>query len=82
MEKAKVVSQKKLYERRRQEPMPDKLLRVNEVAEMLSISPQTIRNSLSWKKNNFPIVPVRVNGAVRFSLQAVQELIARSHIKE
>jgi excisionase family DNA binding protein len=61
--------------------MSDRLLRIDEVAELLGIRPQTIRNNLCSKKN-FPIEPVRVGSAVRFSLKAVEELIARSHIKE
>jgi predicted DNA-binding transcriptional regulator AlpA len=62
--------------------MSDRLLKIKEVAEILSIAPQTIRNNITAKKNLFPIKPVRIGGAIRFSLKAVEDFIEKSQAKE
>ena len=55
----------------------EKLLNYCELAELLGLSPQTIRTWVSMKKIPF----LKINGAVRFSQQEIDEIIKSSREK-
>jgi excisionase family DNA binding protein len=52
----------------------DKLLSVEQLAEILELSPKTIYNKIS-RKQKFPIRAYRVGGSVRFKAREVQDYI-------
>jgi predicted DNA-binding transcriptional regulator AlpA len=56
---------------------PHALLTISEVAEILRLKPQTIRNQLTaGAKNKFPVKPIRIGSrAVRFRREDIEALI-------
>jgi excisionase family DNA binding protein len=58
----------------------EQLLTVEETAAMLRISPKTIYNRCHRKtKNPFPVKPVRVGRALRFSEKAVEKFVREQY---
>jgi len=56
--------------------MKKELLTVKETAEFLNIAENTIRHGIMKKaKKPFPIQPIRIGGAVRFSKKKIEEFI-------
>ncbi len=55
-----------------------RLLKINEVAEILRLRPQTIRNQLS--KKIFPIPPVKIGRRLRWDERDVLKYIETLHL--
>ena len=53
-----------------------KLIGIKDLAYLLDLKPQTIRNKLA--NNSFPIQPIKIGGSVRWRLVEVTEFIKRS----
>jgi predicted DNA-binding transcriptional regulator AlpA len=53
-----------------------KLITIDDLASLLALKPQTIRNRLS--KKSFPIDPIKICGSLRWDLSEVIRFIKRS----